>query len=194
MTVQVPAVPTQSAQAATAGAITNPGAPMPHTLGVRFAFSAPEAHSVTIVGTFNGWDTHATPLHRDREGIWRVNVPLEAGRYAYMFIVDGKRWVLDPSAARDASDDFGTPNSVVMVSSAVKEWWETWYNRYAIADLPVRSLVYSLDVSLWLRIQKLRMHNIKTLRGLKQSFQHLFMMPLLHLPIRPNTLVFHESR
>lgn len=88
---------------------------------VRFAFTAPDAHTVTVVGTFNGWDTHATPLHRDDAGVWSADIPLEPGRYAYLFVVDGQRWVLDPSAARDAADDFGTRNSVVMVASAARE-------------------------------------------------------------------------
>jgi 1,4-alpha-glucan branching enzyme len=78
--------------------------------------TAPQASSVTVAGTFNGWDTHATPLRRAANGEWRVDLPLGAGRYNYMFVVDGQRWVLDPSAARDAADDFGTANSVVMVA------------------------------------------------------------------------------
>ena len=46
--------------------------------GIRFAFSAPDAHSVAVAGTFNGWDTHATPLRREAGGVWSVNVPLDA--------------------------------------------------------------------------------------------------------------------
>jgi len=83
---------------------------------VHFTFSAPNASSVTVVGTFNGWDTRATPLRRSANGEWNVDLPLGAGRYNYMFVVDGRRWMLDPSAARDAADDFGTENSVVMVA------------------------------------------------------------------------------
>lgn len=120
MTVQVSATPAHDTQATSPQGVAS-GTPMTHGTSVRFTFSAPEAHSVTVAGTFNGWDTHATPLHRESGGVWSVSVPLDAGRYAYMFVVDGKRWVLDPFAARDASDDFGMPNSVVMVASAMRE-------------------------------------------------------------------------
>jgi hypothetical protein len=120
MTVQVPVTPEHDTRATHAQGVVS-GTDLTHGTGVRFTFSAPEAQSVTVAGTFNGWDTHATPLHREAGGVWSVSVPLDAGRYAYMFVVDGKRWVLDPSAARDASDDFGTPNSVVMVASATRE-------------------------------------------------------------------------
>lgn len=82
---------------------------------VRFTLVAPGATTVSIVGDFNGWSEGALPLRRSADGrTWEIEVPLSPGRYAYAFVVDG-RLARDPSAPRAGGDDFGTPNSVVMV-------------------------------------------------------------------------------
>ena len=83
---------------------------------VPFVLYAPGAHSVALVGDFNGWDRSATPLRpAGSAGAWVVSVPLRPGRYRYAFLIDGARWLPDPTAPRAPDDDFGTPNSVLMV-------------------------------------------------------------------------------
>ena len=82
---------------------------------VRFSFDAPHATRVSIVGDFNGWNPTALPLHRAPDGrTWVVEVPLAPGRYAYSFVVDGAL-APDPSAPRGTDDDFGAPNSILLV-------------------------------------------------------------------------------
>jgi len=84
-------------------------------LPVRFSLDAPAATTVSIVGDFNGWDPVALPMRRSADGIrWEVDVVLPPGRYSYAFVVDG-RLSPDPRAPRAASDDFGIPNSILMV-------------------------------------------------------------------------------
>ncbi len=83
---------------------------------VVFAFVAPAASNVSLVGEFNDWDTGATPLALvDSRGVWSVTLPLRPGRYLYMFVVDGTRWAPDPAAPVAPDDGFGVPNSVVTV-------------------------------------------------------------------------------
>lgn len=82
---------------------------------VQFVVVAPGAESVSLVGDFNDWDARLTPMRADRDGrLWTVTIPLPAGRHRYAFLVNGARWLADPSAPR-APDDFGTPSSVVTV-------------------------------------------------------------------------------
>jgi 1,4-alpha-glucan branching enzyme len=84
-------------------------------LPVRFSLDAPAATTVSIVGDFNGWDPVALPMRRSADGMrWEVDVVLPPGRYSYAFVVDG-RLSPDPRAPRAASDDFGIPNSILMV-------------------------------------------------------------------------------
>jgi hypothetical protein len=83
---------------------------------VRFIFVG-DARTVSLVGDFNGWRTEATPLSPSGQTkAWVVTVPLTPGRYEYAFIVDGKRWVVDPFAPASA-DDFDTRSSIVSVGT-----------------------------------------------------------------------------
>ena len=84
-------------------------------VSVRFSLVAPSAASVSIVGDFNNWNPTALPMRRSADGrIWEIEVRLPLGRYNYAFLVDG-RLARDPGAPSAAVDDFGTPNSVLMV-------------------------------------------------------------------------------
>lgn len=82
---------------------------------VQFVLVAPNATSVAVAGDFNDWQPERTPLRRAEGGLWNAAVPLGSGRYSYAFLVDGRRWVADPTAPRTPGDDFGTPSSVVTV-------------------------------------------------------------------------------
>jgi hypothetical protein len=87
---------------------------------VRFVFVDSTAHSVSLVGDFNGWRRTTTALEvAGAEGAWTVTVPLHAGRHEYAFIVDGTRWVADPFATT-VHDDFGTESSVVTLGAAAR--------------------------------------------------------------------------
>lgn len=82
---------------------------------VQFVLVAPGATSVAVAGDFNDWQPERLPLRRSDGGLWSAAVPLPGGRYTYSFLVDGRRWVADPTAPRAPGDDFGAPSSVVMV-------------------------------------------------------------------------------
>jgi aminoglycoside/choline kinase family phosphotransferase len=81
---------------------------------VRFVLADAGAHTVSLVGDFNEWEKRANPLTPDKPGVWSTQVALTPGRHEYAFVVDGKRWVADPSAEHVA-DEFDTPSSVVTV-------------------------------------------------------------------------------
>jgi Glycogen recognition site of AMP-activated protein kinase len=84
---------------------------------VHFELSAPRASRVALVGSFNEWNPVTTPLTRDpATGKWVVSLRLPPGRHVYAFVVDGDV-TADPAAPRAADDDFGSTNSVVLVSS-----------------------------------------------------------------------------
>jgi hypothetical protein len=84
---------------------------------VRFVLYAPGAGRVAVAGTFNQWDTDAAPLAQTRTpGLWTVTLPLPPGQHQYVFLVDGRRWVTDPTAPT-VDDGFGQRNSLVAVSA-----------------------------------------------------------------------------
>lgn len=84
----------------------------PALVTVRFVLSAPDAHAVSVAGTFNQWNADATPLVRTEGGVWTATITLPAGEHQYAFVVDGARWVPDP-AAPAVDDGFGRRNSVL---------------------------------------------------------------------------------
>lgn len=97
--------------------VARPEAPAPDGVAVRFVLHAPEAQTVGLAGTFNQWDSGATPLVRSEGGLWAATLVLPAGEHEYAFVVDGERWVPDP-AAPGVDDGFGRRNSVLTLSDA----------------------------------------------------------------------------
>lgn len=82
----------------------------------EFVLRAPGADSVSVAGTFTGWEPSVPLRDPDGDGVWSARVPLEPGRHEYMFVVDGRQWVTDPNAQRYASDGFGHRNAVLAVA------------------------------------------------------------------------------
>ncbi|MDI6807570.1 MAG: hypothetical protein QME66_01125 [Candidatus Eisenbacteria bacterium] len=84
--------------------------------GVLFSFSAPDAKSVNLAGEFNSWSNSQTPMSDpNHTGVWQVTIPLEAGKYAYKFVIDGGVWQEDPNNPEKTDDGYGGFNSVVNV-------------------------------------------------------------------------------
>jgi 1,4-alpha-glucan branching enzyme len=81
---------------------------------IRFGLSAPNAGSVCVAGTFNGWKPGATPLTEVVRGHWFKYLRLNPGRYEYHFLVDGKR-VDDTTARAYVPNPDGGRNAVLLV-------------------------------------------------------------------------------
>ena len=87
-------------------------------VAVQLVFDAPAARSVSVVGDFNDWQPAAAPMQRLEAGQpWSALVMITPGRHTYAFLVDGARWVADPRAPRAKDDDFGKPESVLIVQA-----------------------------------------------------------------------------
>jgi hypothetical protein len=72
------------------------------------------ARSVAVAGDFNDWD--AAKMERGADGVWRIRLSLEPGRYRYAFVVDDDRWVADPRAPTVVDSGYGGANAVLEVS------------------------------------------------------------------------------
>ena len=82
----------------------------------RFVLVAPEASSVQLTGDFLSWSREGIELEDLRgTGVWTADVSLEPGVYQYTFVIDGSRWLADPTALSYVDDGFGQVNSVVIV-------------------------------------------------------------------------------
>lgn len=68
---------------------------------VRFAFRAPRAARVALVGDFNDWRAGVTPLVRDSvRNQWTAEVPMSRGAHQYAYVVNDTQWVADSAAPR----------------------------------------------------------------------------------------------
>lgn len=87
---------------------------------VTFIFQAPEGTKIVyLAGTFNGWNTSATPMVYDsREKVWKTELELQTGEHMYKFVLDGSNWQTDPDAAKYSADDY--KNAVILVGLPAK--------------------------------------------------------------------------
>ncbi len=86
------------------------------TILVRFELIAPDAEQVAIAGSFNEWSPDGVTLTKNEDtGLWTGTVALQQGEHQYMFVIDGSRWIPDPSAHAQVDDGFGQENSVIIV-------------------------------------------------------------------------------
>ena len=83
---------------------------------LMFVFHDDSAQSVSVAGDFNRWSHVATPLKRNESGLWFTEIVVpRAGRFEYKFIVDGQRWIEDPSNGMKAPNNYGGLNSVLVI-------------------------------------------------------------------------------
>lgn len=84
---------------------------------VTFELKMPEAGSVHLVGSFNGWAPGKCEMKRSDGATWTVRLQLPAGRYEYAFLVDGKTFVVDPGGELYQDDGFGNRNNILVVGN-----------------------------------------------------------------------------
>ena len=79
-------------------------------------FHDDSAHSVSVAGDFNEWSEVATPLKRNESGLWFTEIVVPGtGRFEYKFIINGHRWIEDPSNGMKAPNNYGGLNSVLVI-------------------------------------------------------------------------------
>lgn len=81
----------------------------PHTFMYIVPDGVPEITSLSVAGSFNGWDTGADPMH-ETYALW---LDLDAGTYEYKFVFNGDQW------AGDMCNDqtWGDPDNGYMVDA-----------------------------------------------------------------------------
>ena len=86
----------------------------PKLTKTEFSLSAPQAKTAFIAGSFNQWAPYSHSLRKDKQGIWKISLLLNPGRYEYRFFVDGE-WQNDPGCSSLIENPFGTLNCLKIV-------------------------------------------------------------------------------
>ena len=81
---------------------------------VEFVALYPRAETVQIAGDFNNWLPEQTAMTKNKNGLWKIKMPLEGGKYRYRLVVDGQ-WQHDPYNEVTEMNPFGEYNSVLEV-------------------------------------------------------------------------------
>jgi len=83
-----------------------------HKNKVTFRFKAPEAETVNLAGTFNGWNP--TSLKMKKQGDWFITTEiLPDGEHQYKFVINHDKWKEDPENPVKTDDGQGGFNSVL---------------------------------------------------------------------------------
>jgi len=73
------------------------------------------ADCVHLVGDFNHWNEHATPMKPLKDGRFKVVIELAPNSaYEFRYLVDGQEWHNDWEAERYVPNPHGSDNSVVV--------------------------------------------------------------------------------
>lgn len=74
------------------------------------------AEQVNLVGEFNDWDMHGSPMKKSTNGDFTVALNLKTGaEYQFKYLIDYHEWVNDPKADNYVPNEFQGENSVVAV-------------------------------------------------------------------------------
>jgi serine protease AprX len=84
--------------------------------GITFLLHEHNAESVYVLGSWNGWQAPGLRASAIRTTIWQAHHrPLAPGRYTYKYLIDGLRWLDDPSHPHKSEDGFGGFNSILTI-------------------------------------------------------------------------------
>jgi len=76
---------------------------------------------VNLFGQFNSWDRNSLPMSdEDGNGIYKISVPLDPGRYEYKFYVDGAE-LIDPRNPVKVPNGLGDYNSVIIIEPSKED-------------------------------------------------------------------------
>lgn len=84
---------------------------------VRLRLRAPAAREVSVVGSWNDWQTPGAALASAADGLWEVTLTLPPGTHRYHFLADGQAQ-RPPEAERYVADDFGSEDGVLEIAAS----------------------------------------------------------------------------
>jgi 1,4-alpha-glucan branching enzyme len=123
--------------------------------GTHFAVWAPEARAVSVVGNFNGWQPHATPLSPAGGGIWQGFAHGVSAGTHYKFHVESKH----AGYVADKADPFGffhetPPQTASIVWDLTYDWADDLWmaNRRNANSIDSPISIYEVHLGSWRRV------------------------------------------
>jgi 1,4-alpha-glucan branching enzyme len=107
--------------------------------GVTFRTWAPNAASVTVAGSFNGWNTGSLPLISEGGGVWSRDITTAAVGHPYKFVINGTLWRRDPYSKQ--LEGTGTRNSIIHNAAAF-----AWGTNDFVMPPPNELVIYEMHI------------------------------------------------
>ena len=127
---------------------------IPERGGTQFAVWAPQAQSISVIGTFNNWQPGAASMQRSPAGIWQCFVPgaFTGAHYKYQ--------VENPSGYKaDKADPFGfffedSPHTATIIWDLNYQWQDAdWMQtRATVNSLQAPISIYEVHLGSWRRV------------------------------------------
>jgi len=160
--------------------------------GTRFAVWAPNAIVVSVVGSFNEWDSRRHPMRARTGGVWEIFLPEVGQGSSYKYAVKSRFHGYSQMKA----DPYGfqmekPPQSASIVSDVWKYEWQDqeWLRKRGetrALDRPMS--IYEVHLGSWLRGEH---HRVLTYRELadklvsyvkRMGYTHIELMPIMEYP------------
>ncbi len=116
----------------------------PSGTGVTFRVWAPNATTVSVPGTFNGWNSTANPLVKEgASGLWSADVSAARPGHEYKYVINGSSWWKDPRSRKVTSSGYNSSgaNSIVYDPAAFD-----WAGDTRLDVDPSNLVIYELHV------------------------------------------------
>ncbi|MCE3283199.1 MAG: 1,4-alpha-glucan (glycogen) branching enzyme GH3-type, partial [Chitinophagaceae bacterium] len=155
------------------------------TSGTYFAVWAPNATLVTVIGSFNDWNTESHPLfvRLESSGIWEGFIPDVQKGTTYKYHIHGYK-----GAELDKGDPFAhywekRPETASIVWDTAYEWDDAeWMKKRTKKNaLKAAHSVYEVHLASWMRPEKNNEESYNTYVK-EMRFTHVELMPVMEHP------------
>ncbi|MEP6780451.1 MAG: 1,4-alpha-glucan branching protein GlgB [Gemmatimonadaceae bacterium] len=157
--------------------------------GTAFAVWAPNATRVSLIGSFNAWDTRVHPMRAlGTSGVWELFVPGVGAKALYKFEIASPTGALrvktDPMAFQM---ELTSGHASVVVPTGVYEWQDSeWMARRADSD-PTREpmLVYEVHLASWARVPEENNRPLSYREIAPRLAEHVKKLGFTHIELLP---------
>ena len=162
------------------------------TDGWLFRVWAPNAPLVSLLGDFNGWDIHKTPMERLEGGIWQIFVPGLHQYDRYQFAVhDGSGGYVGKADPYAFHADTRPEVSSKLYDLSHYTWgdksWLNWRKKYTPCQQPLN--IYECHLGSWRRTGEGEFLSYEAIGDWlvpyvkKMGFTHVELLPVMEHPL-----------
>ncbi|HEY3938678.1 MAG TPA: 1,4-alpha-glucan branching protein GlgB [Bryobacteraceae bacterium] len=155
--------------------------------GTQFAVWAPNARSVSVIGTFNDWRVGVTPLKPAMAGVWQGFAKEAAPGTRYKYRVEGTSGYV-----ADKADPFGflheiSPQQASVVWDLSYEWGDReWMSkRHGANGLDAPISIYEVHLGSWRRVLEDNNRSLNYLELAGQLIPYVREMGFTHVEFLP---------